>query len=73
MADHSVGAQDELHGSEASEASVFCFDNVSPENACFVDFVDSKTRRHSEIKQTRLSMKQDFSGEDCQNKTLRPH
>ena len=31
MADHSVGAQDELHESEASEASVFCFDNVSPE------------------------------------------
>ena len=31
-ADHSVGAQDELHESEASEASVFCFDNASPEN-----------------------------------------
>ena len=27
MADHSVGARDELHESEASEASVFCFDN----------------------------------------------
>ena len=26
MADHSVGTQDELHDSEASEASVFCFD-----------------------------------------------
>ena len=25
------------HGSEASEASVFCFDNVSPEKSCFVD------------------------------------
>ena len=28
MADHSVGARDELHESEASEASVFCFDNI---------------------------------------------
>ena len=27
MADLSVGARDELHESEASEASVFCFDN----------------------------------------------
>ena len=27
MADHSVGAWDELHESEASEASMFCFDN----------------------------------------------
>ena len=26
MTDHSVGARDELHDSEASEASVFCFD-----------------------------------------------
>ena len=25
IADHPVGAQDELHESEASEASVFCF------------------------------------------------
>ena len=32
MADHSVIARDELHESEASEASVFCFDNASPEN-----------------------------------------
>ena len=31
MADHSVGARDELHESEASEAKVFCFDNASPE------------------------------------------
>ena len=31
MADHSVGARDEFHESEASEASVFCFDNASPE------------------------------------------
>ena len=37
MADHSVGARDELHESEASEASVFCFDNASPEESCFVD------------------------------------
>ena len=37
MADHSVGSRDELHESEASEASVFCFDNVSPEKSCFVD------------------------------------
>ena len=32
MADHSVGARNELHESEASEASVFCFDKSSPEN-----------------------------------------
>ena len=25
------------HESEASEASVFCFDNASPEKSCFVD------------------------------------
>ena len=37
MADHSVGAWDEFHESEASEASVFCFDNASPEKYCFVD------------------------------------
>ena len=37
MADHSFGARDELHESEASEASVFCFDNASPEKSCFVD------------------------------------
>ena len=37
MADHSVGAWDEFHESEASEASVFCFDNAFPENYCFVD------------------------------------
>ena len=29
MADHSVGARNELHESEASETSVFCFDNAS--------------------------------------------
>ena len=29
MAGHSVGARNELHESEASEASVFCFDNAS--------------------------------------------
>ena len=37
MADHSVDARDEFHESEASEASVFCFDNASPEKSCFVD------------------------------------
>ena len=37
MADHSVGARDELHESEASEASVFCFDSAYPEKSCFVD------------------------------------
>ena len=31
MADHSVGAWDESHESEASWALMFCFDNVSPE------------------------------------------
>ena len=38
MADHSVGARDESHESETSWALMFCFDNVSPEKACF--FVD---------------------------------
>ena len=37
MADHSVGARDELHESEAREALGFCFDNASPEKSCFVD------------------------------------
>ena len=37
MADHSVGARDELHESEARVASEFCFDNASPEKSCFVD------------------------------------
>ena len=37
MADHSVIARDELHESEASEASVFCFDNTSSEKSRFVD------------------------------------
>ena len=38
MADHSVGARNELHETEASEASVFCFDNLHLKNlACFVD------------------------------------
>ena len=36
MADHSIGARDEYE-SEASEASVFCFDNASSEKSCFVD------------------------------------
>ena len=36
MADQSVGAQDESNGSEASEALMFCFENASPENSCFV-------------------------------------
>ena len=37
MVDHSVGTWDELHESEASDSSVFCFDNASPEKSCFVD------------------------------------
>ena len=37
MADHSVIARAEFHESEASEASVFCFDNASPEKSSFVD------------------------------------
>ena len=37
MTDHSVVARDELHESEAGEASVFCFDNASPEKSSFVD------------------------------------
>ena len=36
MADHSVGARDESNGSEASEALMFCFENASPGNSCFV-------------------------------------
>ena len=37
MADHSVGTRDGFPESEASEASVFCFVNASPEKSCFVD------------------------------------
>ena len=36
MADHSVVAWNELYKSEASWASVFCFDNASSEKSCFV-------------------------------------
>ena len=36
MVDHSVGARDESHESEASWALMFCFDNISPEKAWFV-------------------------------------
>ena len=40
MADHSVGAWDELHESEASQASVFCFDSAFLQKSClFVDLV----------------------------------
>ena len=36
MADNSVVAQDELHESEVSQSSMFCFENAFPENSCFV-------------------------------------
>ena len=36
MADHLVVARDELHESEVSQSSMFCFDNASPENSRFV-------------------------------------
>ena len=40
MADHSFGARDELHESEASQASMFCFDNAFLQKSClFVDLV----------------------------------
>ena len=40
MADHSFGAWDELHEREASQASVFCFDNAFLQNSClFADLV----------------------------------
>ena len=41
MADHSVITRDKLHESEVSEASVFCFDNASPEKSYFVDGLES--------------------------------
>ena len=48
MADHSVSAQDESNGSEASEALMFCFGNAIPEKSCFVcrfgPFVSSSLR-----------------------------
>ena len=36
MADHSVGAWDEFHESEASNAWMFCFHNVSPGRKIFL-------------------------------------
>ena len=36
MVDHSVVTWNELYESEASWASVFCFDNTSPEKSCFI-------------------------------------
>ena len=35
MADHSVGARDELNESEASQALMFCFDKAFPEKSRF--------------------------------------
>ena len=62
MADHSVVAQDELNESEVSESLIFCFDNGSPENSCFivnlvccislcllVDVFLNATRRHKNL------------------------
>ena len=40
MADHSVVSWNELYESEASWASVFCFDNASSEKSCFVGDLD---------------------------------
>ena len=40
MADHSVVAWNELYESEASWASVFCFDNASSEKYCFAGDLD---------------------------------
>ena len=31
-----VSGQDKLHESEVSQSSIFCFDNASPENSCFI-------------------------------------
>ena len=36
MADRSVGARNESNESEASQASMFRFDNAFPEKSCFV-------------------------------------
>ena len=40
MADNSVVAWNELYQSEASWASVFCFDNASSEKSCLVGNLD---------------------------------
>ena len=39
MADHSVGARDERHVSEVSQALMFCFRNAFPEKSCFVVYL----------------------------------
>ena len=36
MADRSVGARHKSHESEASQSSMFCCDNVSPEKSCSI-------------------------------------
>ena len=36
MADHTVGARDESHESEVSQALMFCFDNAFSDKSCFV-------------------------------------
>jgi len=36
MADHSVGARDESHESEAGQALMVCFDYATPEKSCFL-------------------------------------
>ena len=79
MADRSVGARDEFHESEASEASVFSFDkNASPEKSCFVDglvcFISlclrvfeflNATRREGNLPQERKSFFFSFPDRLC--------
>ena len=36
MADRSIDAGHESHESEASQSSMFCFENASPKKSCFV-------------------------------------
>ena len=43
MADHSVVAWNGLYESEASWASVFCFDNTSSEKSCSLFYFASPT------------------------------
>ena len=79
MADHSVGAQDKLHESEASCASVFCIDIASPlrvllcRRSGLVAFRSTKSRRHSEVKHTRPSTKEEFSGKALSKQDIEAH
>ena len=82
MADHSVVAWNELYESEASSASVFCFENVSSEKVflrwrsslfnfaiCLRVFVFlNATRREWNLPQERIFLVSPFASQEKKEK-----